>query len=196
MQIYGIRTLGFDDGYQSLHPIGDGPLARRGSADTEAAELALNAGDESFLDHWGHQQVRWSGETYNLRSDPQIRADFPATIGYLTMSAKARTVLRPPLDDSVEWLPTHEADGTTWWILNVMDRVDIFDAERTIGTRYPGGEFMVIEQAVMRSDVEPRSAIFREPQYPWVLFCIPSVVSAVEDARLTGLVFKPVQMFP
>ncbi len=109
--------------------------------------------------------------------------------GSFVFSKKAFDVLNPLFDGLVEFLPA-KYEGDTWYILNVINVLDIVDREKSRHKIYKSGKVGFITHAFLKEVGESKSAIFIAKDFHPYVFINEITRKAIAEAGLTGALIR------
>lgn len=138
---------------------------------------------------WVPPRVRllteWQNERYR-------HADLPWYSGYvMAVTHRARTVLEDIVADDAEFLPL-ECEEEDLWLMHPWRSVFAFDATKSDFRLLPSGRINeVIRYAFLEESIRELTC-FTDQRLPARLFVTDAVVTAINNAGLTGMSFQQV----
>lgn len=112
-------------------------------------------------------------------------------ISFLVISQKCKEKLENILKDVVEFLPLiHSREK--YWVLNVINIQDVIDLEKSIPVRLSSGLITHFEKYEFISENLENQLIFKTPEHDNRINCTDKLKEIIENAGLTGFVFKEI----
>ena len=109
--------------------------------------------------------------------------------GSYALSQRAKDVLTPVIGECVEFLPALY-DGEPWYILNVVNVLDIVDKEKSRHKIYKSGKVGFITHAFLNAPSEPVSNIFIAKDFHPYVFINEETKQIIESTGLTGALIR------
>lgn len=144
----------------------------------------------------GRVGARWVPPSVRLLTEDdgqQLRwADMPwYSSEALVVTDHARSVLEKIVGEDAEFLPLN-CDTARLWFLYPWRIADAFDKERSQVKRFTSGRIMEVTQYAFLESELTGLTCFKVPQVGAEIFVRESVVTTIQNARLTGAGFRRV----
>jgi len=136
------------------------------------------------LKTWKAPRLKWVEDEFTSESD--LMPDIAGFAGTLIVSEKAYHILKGLVVDQVEFLPTAgPSDTDKWYVVNIVNVVDIMHKEKSQYEIYSDGEVGNCTHAFLQEPT-PDNKIFKVAGWPTRMFASEEVKQAVERNSLNG----------
>lgn len=136
---------------------------------------------EKLMDKWSPVPV----ELVKMK----LRGDFPSMSGLVTFSEKALQLLKPIIENSVEFLPLECKDGS-FYMINILEKATL-DLDKAEVKSLSDGEIIRVKKYAFKKETVIEKQIFTPKEIHYSSPIVSEIFKeTVEKNCLKGLIFK------
>lgn len=135
------------------------------------------------------------------RRKSKILTDYLGSELFVTVSPKFMEILKEMEPDYLEFYSadvfnTFDQETHPYWLVNVLETLDVMDREESDYEPYPGGKGIeTLDSLVLDHKAIGNRNVFRVFDLESDLFVSEKVKNKIEEAKMTGVIFTPESEF-